>query len=153
MHWYHVRTRSLQVFICFFAFSAILRPLHFYWFIMSCCVFVFQISPEILAFSAHLFSFHGICCVFLVLLSFCWCVWVLNISNMNNILNLIANFKTMKMCLDVEYNSDSFWICVWVLNFWDWKKVFYNGKKWLKMIGLYERLCIMIGVMKISVNF
>jgi plasmid rolling circle replication initiator protein Rep len=45
-----------------------------------------------------------------------WFVWVLNISNMNNILNLIANFKAMKMCFDVEYNSDSFRICVWVLN-------------------------------------
>jgi hypothetical protein len=33
---------------------------------------------------------------------------VLNISNMNNILNLITDFKTMKMCLDVEYNSDFF---------------------------------------------
>jgi hypothetical protein len=33
---------------------------------------------------------------------------ILNISNMNNILNLIVDFKTMKMCLDVEYNSDSF---------------------------------------------
>jgi hypothetical protein len=56
--------RSLQVFICLFAFPAIHTPLHFYWFIMSCCVFVSQISPEMLAFFAHLFSFHGICCVF-----------------------------------------------------------------------------------------
>jgi hypothetical protein len=28
-------------------------------------------------------------------------VWVLNISNMNNIMNLIANFKAMKMYLNV----------------------------------------------------
>jgi hypothetical protein len=48
---------------------------------------------------------------------------------MNNILNLIANFKTIKMCLDVEYNSYSFRISVWVLNFLDWKKVFYNDRK------------------------
>jgi hypothetical protein len=48
---------------------------------------------------------------------------------MNNILNLITDFKAMKMCLDVEYNSDSFRICVWVLNLEDWKKVFYNGRK------------------------
>jgi hypothetical protein len=33
---------------------------------------------------------------------------------MNNILNLIANFKAMKMCLDVEYNSDSFRMCLGV---------------------------------------
>jgi hypothetical protein len=31
--------------------------------------------------------------------------------------------------------------------------MFYNGRMWLKMIGFYEKLCIMIGVMKISVNF
>jgi len=68
-------------------------------------------------------------------------------------LNLITDFKAIKMCLDVEYNSDSFRICVWVLNLEDWKKVFYNGRKWLEMIGLYEKLCIMIGVMKKSVNF
>jgi hypothetical protein len=35
---------------------------------------------------------------------------------------MFANFKVIKMCLDVEYNSDSFWIYVWVLNFLDWKK-------------------------------
>jgi hypothetical protein len=31
--------------------------------------------------------------------------------------------------------------------------VFYNGRKSLEMIGLYKKLYIMIGVMKISVNF
>jgi hypothetical protein len=31
--------------------------------------------------------------------------------------------------------------------------MFYNGRKWLEMIGLYEKLCILISVMKISVNF
>jgi hypothetical protein len=34
-----------------------------------------------------------------------FCVWV---SNMNNILNMFVNFEVMKMCLDVEYYSDSF---------------------------------------------
>jgi hypothetical protein len=73
-------------------------------------------------------------------------VLVLNFLNKNNILNLFVDFEAMKMCLDVEYNSNSFWIFVWVSNFWDWKKVFFNGRKWLEMIGLYEKLCIMIGV-------
>jgi hypothetical protein len=47
---------------------------------------------------------------------------------MNNIQNLITDFKAMKMCLDVEYNLDSL-ECVWVLNLEDWKKVFYNSIK------------------------
>jgi hypothetical protein len=47
------------------SFSASHTPLHFDWFIMSCCVFISQISLEILAFSAHLFSFHDILRVFL----------------------------------------------------------------------------------------
>jgi hypothetical protein len=29
-------------------------------------------------------------------------IWVLNFLNKNNILNLFVDFKTMKMCLDVE---------------------------------------------------
>jgi hypothetical protein len=33
------------------------------------------------------------------------------------------------------------------------KKVFFNDRKWLEMIWLYEKLCIMISVMKISVKF
>jgi hypothetical protein len=37
--------------------------LHFYWFIISCCVFFSLISPEILAFFAHLFSSHDLHCV------------------------------------------------------------------------------------------
>jgi hypothetical protein len=74
------------------------------------------------------------------------CVWVSNILNMNNILNLITDFKTIKMCLDVKYNFRFFWICVLVLNLEDWKKIFYNSIKWLEMIGLYEKLCIMIGM-------
>jgi hypothetical protein len=37
---------------------------------MSCCVFFSLISPEILAFSAHFFSFHGIAVSSFVLLSF-----------------------------------------------------------------------------------
>jgi hypothetical protein len=32
---------------------------------MSCCVFFSWISREILAFSTHFFSFHGICCIYL----------------------------------------------------------------------------------------
>jgi hypothetical protein len=47
------------------SFSASSTQLHFYWFIMSCCVFFSRISNDILAFSAHLFSFHDILCVFL----------------------------------------------------------------------------------------
>jgi hypothetical protein len=46
------------------------------------------------------------------------CVWVSNISNMNNIQNLITDFKAMKMCLDVEYNLDSF---EYVFGCWIWK--------------------------------
>jgi hypothetical protein len=45
-------------------------PLHFYWFIMSCCVFFSRLSPEILAFSARLFSFRGIFLSSFILLSF-----------------------------------------------------------------------------------
>jgi hypothetical protein len=40
-----------------------------------------------------------------------------------------------------------------VLNFEIKKKMFFNDRKWLEMIRLYEKLCIMIGVMKISVKF
>jgi hypothetical protein len=47
------------------SFSTSRTPLNFYWFIMSCCVFFLRISPNILAFSAHFFSFHDILCVFL----------------------------------------------------------------------------------------
>jgi hypothetical protein len=43
-----------------FAFSAKHILLLFACFIMSCCVFFSRISPEILAFFAHLFSFPGI---------------------------------------------------------------------------------------------
>jgi hypothetical protein len=46
------------------SFSAIHTSLHFYWFIMSCCVFFSWISPETLAFFAQLFSFHDLHCVF-----------------------------------------------------------------------------------------
>jgi hypothetical protein len=46
-------------------FSTNCTPLHFYWFIMTCCVFFSRISPEILIFSAYLFSFHDLLCVFL----------------------------------------------------------------------------------------
>jgi hypothetical protein len=47
-----------------FSFSAIHTSLHFYWFIISCCVFFLWISSEILAFFAHLFSSHDLHCVF-----------------------------------------------------------------------------------------
>lgn len=40
-----------------------------------------------------------------------------------------------------------------MLNFWDLKKIFYDDKKWLEIIGLYEKLYIIIGIMKLSVNF
>jgi len=43
-----------------FAFSAKHILLLFVCFIMSCCVFFSRISPEILTFSAHLFSFPSI---------------------------------------------------------------------------------------------
>jgi hypothetical protein len=33
---------------------------------------------------------------------------MVRLGNMNNIQNLITDFKAMKMCLDVEYNLDSF---------------------------------------------
>jgi hypothetical protein len=56
---------------CIF-FSTIHTSLHFYWFIMSCCVFFPRISPEILAFSAYFFSFHGIWCILLCSFKFLW---------------------------------------------------------------------------------
>jgi hypothetical protein len=51
---------------------------------MSCCVFFSRISPEILAFFAHFFSFHGICCIFLYSFKFLcfleyWNIWCLGI--------------------------------------------------------------------------
>jgi hypothetical protein len=47
---------------------------------MSCCVFFSRISPKILAFYAHFFSFHGICCIFLCSFKFLcfleyWNIW------------------------------------------------------------------------------
>jgi hypothetical protein len=47
-------------------------------------VFFSWISPEILAFSAHFFSFHGICCIFLYSFKFLcfleyWNIWCLEI--------------------------------------------------------------------------
>jgi hypothetical protein len=57
---------------------------------------------------------------------------------MNNILNLITDFKAMKMCLDVEYNLDSFEkLCIMIgmvknnnkKYMMGFKKVFYNSIK------------------------
>jgi hypothetical protein len=56
--------QDLYRFKTWFSFSAIHTSLHFYWFIMASCVFFSWISPEILAFCAHLFSSHDIHCVF-----------------------------------------------------------------------------------------
>jgi len=59
--WQHVvRTSMYHVWTRAFAFSAKHILLLFTCFIMSCCVFFSRISPKILEFSAHLFSFPGI---------------------------------------------------------------------------------------------
>jgi hypothetical protein len=67
---------------------------------LSCCVFLSWISPKILAFSEHLFSFHDILCVFLCSFKFlcfleywniCWLEYFLEILCMKIIFYLSVN--------------------------------------------------------------
>jgi hypothetical protein len=53
-----------------FAFFTFRRAVHFFFLFLSYGVFLSRISPEILAFSAHLFSFHHILCFFLYSIKF-----------------------------------------------------------------------------------
>jgi hypothetical protein len=94
------------------SFSAIHTSLHFYWFIISCCVFFSWISPKILAFSAHFFSFHGIYRIVLCSFKFLcfleyWNIWWLEFLR-------YSAWKSYSVCVLGWY----WYICViWIANF------------------------------------
>jgi hypothetical protein len=75
--------------------------------------------------------------------------WVLNFLNQNWILIWFAGFETNKKCLGDEYNLNSIWNCVWVKVVWAFfLRITMVGNDWM-----YEKLCIMIDVMKISMEY
>jgi len=78
-------------------------PLHFYWFIMSCCVFFLRISPEILAFSAHLFSFHDILCVFLCSFKFLCFLEYWNICLLEYFLEILCMKILFCLCVGLIF--------------------------------------------------
>jgi hypothetical protein len=71
----------------------------FYFFIMSCCVFFSHISPDILAFSAHLFSFHDILCVFPCSFKFLYFLEYWNICLLQYFLEILCMKILFLLCV------------------------------------------------------
>jgi hypothetical protein len=80
-------------------FQANHTSLYFYWFIMLCCVFFSQIFPKILAFFAHLFSFYGICYVFLCSFMFLCFLEYWNICWLESFLEILCMKILLCLCV------------------------------------------------------
>jgi len=94
------------------SFSASRTPLHFYWFILSCCVFLSRISPEILTFYAHLFSFHDILCLPLFFEIF------VHFRILEYFWNIVNKDHNLSVCLvDIDI-SGSFGLQYLLMYFW-----------------------------------
>jgi hypothetical protein len=87
----------------FFAFRIELHVFFYSFLFLSCCVFLSQISPEILAFSAYLFSFHNILRVFLCFFKFLCFLEYWNICWLEYFLEILCMKILFCLCIELIF--------------------------------------------------